>query len=41
MRIGKDAADENQFENIENLEEKIDLPGWSKMSLSLPTLQAL
>jgi ATP-dependent RNA helicase DDX24/MAK5 len=36
-----DPPDGNQFENLEILQTNIDLPEWSKMSLSTPTLQAL
>ena len=37
----KEASDGNQFEDLEILQTDIDLPGWSKISLSKPTLQAL
>ncbi len=37
----QDTLDGNQFENLEILQSDIDLPGWSKISLSKPTLQAL
>ena len=37
----KEAPDGNQFEDLEILQTDIDLPGWSKISLSKPTLQAL
>src|SRR5439155_14321429 len=33
--------EETQFRNLGIPQEDIDLPGWSKMSLSRPTLQAL
>jgi ATP-dependent RNA helicase DDX24/MAK5 len=34
-------SDENPFENLGTVQEEIDLPEWSKMRLSAPTLQAL
>ena len=37
----KEAPDGNQFEDLEILQTDIDLPGWSKISLSKPSLQAL
>jgi len=33
--------DSNPFANLQTLEENVDLPAWSKMALSNPTLQAL
>ena len=34
-------TDKNRIEKLDILQEDIDLPGWSKLSLSQPTLQAL
>lgn len=33
--------EQNPFETLEVLQDDVDLPGWSKLSLSQPTLQAL
>lgn len=38
---GEETVNGNQFENLEMLQSEIELPAWSKMSLSTSTLQAL